>query len=242
MLGIGASWTIFVLGLHTIWSISVPIALMETLAAERALTPWLGKVGLGIVGVLFVFGVLATTAISVSTYQFVASMPQLVAALVVVAVLVWVALGLLQPGVPRTLRQTTRRAPPAVFVGAAALVATSVFKQLPRDLPAWLYVGIELILALGSVLVIWNWSRLPGWGEAQRLALAAGALFTYAWTAFPQTPILPATPTEDLLGNIIFAAGALILVGVAAWQVRGRERAANRSAAALVGSRVATSP
>ena len=180
---------------------------METLATERALTPWLGKVGLGIAGVLFVFGVLATTAISVSTYQFVASMPQLVAALVVVAVLVWVALGLLQPGVPRTLQQTTRRAPRRL-VGAAALVATSVFKQLPRDLAAWLYVGIELILALGSVLVIWNWSRLPGWGEAQRLALAAGALFTYAWTAFPQTPILPATPTEDLLGNIIFGGGS----------------------------------
>ncbi|HUR06489.1 MAG TPA: hypothetical protein VM347_28345 [Nonomuraea sp.] len=45
-LGIGVPWTLFVLALHTVWSMSVPIALVEELTGERRTTPWLGKVGL----------------------------------------------------------------------------------------------------------------------------------------------------------------------------------------------------
>ena len=35
-LGIGVWWTIFVLTLHTVWSITVPIALVEAMVPERA--------------------------------------------------------------------------------------------------------------------------------------------------------------------------------------------------------------
>jgi hypothetical protein len=41
-LGIGIWWTIFVLTLHTVWSISTSIALAEALVPDRATTPWLG--------------------------------------------------------------------------------------------------------------------------------------------------------------------------------------------------------
>src|SRR5579871_3888487 len=44
-LGIGGWWTVFVLTLHTVWSISVPIALVEGLYAERRTQPWLGRLG-----------------------------------------------------------------------------------------------------------------------------------------------------------------------------------------------------
>ncbi|MEV1245686.1 hypothetical protein ACIBO2_52785 [Nonomuraea sp. NPDC050022] len=33
----------FMAGVHTIWSISVPIAIMETLAGSRRTTPWLAS-------------------------------------------------------------------------------------------------------------------------------------------------------------------------------------------------------
>src|ERR1041385_5499217 len=45
-LGIGGWWTIFVLTLHTVWSISVSIALVEALVPDRATTPWLGWIGI----------------------------------------------------------------------------------------------------------------------------------------------------------------------------------------------------
>ena len=53
-LGIGVWWTLFVLTLHTVWSISVPIALVEALTPRRRTTPWLGPVGLIVTALLFV--------------------------------------------------------------------------------------------------------------------------------------------------------------------------------------------
>ena len=40
---------------HVIWSISAPIAVMETLVPRRSTTPWLGAAGLTITAVLYVF-------------------------------------------------------------------------------------------------------------------------------------------------------------------------------------------
>jgi len=58
-LGIGGWWTPFVLTLHTVWSISVPIAIVEALFAERRETPWLGKTGLGVsIALLLIGGIL----------------------------------------------------------------------------------------------------------------------------------------------------------------------------------------
>src|ERR1700685_2961911 len=39
-LGIAIPWTIYVLGMHAVWSIAVPIALVESLFPARRLTPW----------------------------------------------------------------------------------------------------------------------------------------------------------------------------------------------------------
>src|SRR5262249_3412316 len=45
-LGIAVPWTIFVLTLHMVWSISTPIALAEGLVPSRRTTPWLRTPGL----------------------------------------------------------------------------------------------------------------------------------------------------------------------------------------------------
>ncbi|HEU5430731.1 MAG TPA: hypothetical protein VFU81_03660, partial [Thermomicrobiales bacterium] len=58
-LGIGVWWTLFVLTLHTVWSVSVPIALVEALTPRRRTTPWLGPVGLIVAALLFVVGAAA---------------------------------------------------------------------------------------------------------------------------------------------------------------------------------------
>src|SRR5271167_633822 len=60
-LGIGVWWTIFVLTLHTVWSISVSVALVEALVPDRATAPWLGRVGLTVTALLLVFGATAST-------------------------------------------------------------------------------------------------------------------------------------------------------------------------------------
>src|SRR5580704_14359288 len=75
-LGIGAWWTIFVLTLHTVWSISVSIGLVEALVPGRATAPWLGWAGLGITVWLFMLAAIASTAIEIKQDHFVASVPQ----------------------------------------------------------------------------------------------------------------------------------------------------------------------
>ncbi len=94
MLGIGAYWTVFVLTLHTVWSISCSIGLAEALAARsdetRERTPWLHRLGLGVVTVLFVLGS-AAIALGTSSGGFVAPAPRLLGAAVVAVLLVVVA-------------------------------------------------------------------------------------------------------------------------------------------------------
>lgn len=47
------------------------------------------------------------------------------------------------------------------------------------------------------------------------LALAAAAALTYAWHSFPESPVVPADPVVDLVGNALFSLGALALIAVA---------------------------
>jgi len=226
-LGMGGPWTVFVLTLHAIWSISVPIAIMEVFAGERATRPWLGSVGLGVAALLFVAGLAASLAISIFTYHFVASVPQLAGTVVVAAALAAAGLTVGRPrrdsvGSAGSVGSAARRAPSPWLVGGAALLASSIFKELPRNTLGWIYVVVVLALAAGTWALVHRWSQQDGWGAAHRLALAAGAVCTYAWTAFPQQPMLPATPRQDLIGNVVFAAGAVALVAAAAWRLAHR--------------------
>lgn len=219
-LGMGAWWTLFVLTLHTVWSIAVPIAIVETFARSRRTTPWLGRVGLVVVSVLFVFGVAVTGFFSVFNDPFVASPAQFVGAAVVIVVLV--ALGC-TVGRRLDVRPVDGRHTPSPWlVGGASLVISSAFlaattwgNQLP-----WLLVAGYVAMYVLALAVARYWSASPEWGDAHRLALAGGALLTYAWHAFPQPPALPASPTVDLVGNVIFAAGAVLLLVAAALRLR----------------------
>src|ERR1700733_14321718 len=90
-LGIGAWWTIFVLTLHTVWSISVSIALVEALVPDRATTPWLGGIGLAVTCVLFTLGAAASTALEIKQDHYVASTSQFAAAALVCIIAIVVA-------------------------------------------------------------------------------------------------------------------------------------------------------
>src|SRR5580693_4266803 len=75
-LGIGIWWTVFVLTLHTVWSVSVSIALVEALVPDRSTTPWLKGTGLTVIAVLFVLAAVASTRFEIKQDHFVASKAQ----------------------------------------------------------------------------------------------------------------------------------------------------------------------
>src|SRR5208282_4410800 len=79
-LGIGAWWTVFVLTLHTVWSISVSIGLTEALFPDRATTPWLGNLGLTVTTIFFVLGAAASTLLEIKQDHYISSTWQFIGA------------------------------------------------------------------------------------------------------------------------------------------------------------------
>lgn len=210
-LGIAIPWTIFVLTIHTIWSISVPIALVEALFSGRRTTPWLGRTGLAITCILFAIGIIATTVVTRSISPFIASIPQLAGVGIAIVILVAAAFRM-RPAPHRP----SGPAPNPWAAGIFAFAATSIFMLIPRPPDWWIPVVLYLILGIVVFIVIRSWSGRRGWGDWHRLALAGGALMTYAWHGFPQPSVDLGNSALDLIGNAIFAAVAVILIVVAA--------------------------
>jgi hypothetical protein len=85
-LGISAHWATTFVGGHAVWSIAVPIAVVETLVPERRTTPWLGRAGLTVTVVVFLLG--ATVIFRDQTEQFLATVPQMAGTAAVTTALV----------------------------------------------------------------------------------------------------------------------------------------------------------
>ena len=211
-LGIGIWWTMFVLTLHAVWSISVSVALVEALVPDRAAQPWLGAAGLSLTAALFVLGCAASTAITLKGDHFLASRAQFVSA------------GLLCVGViaasfylPRWSRDITKAgiAPSPWLAGSAALIAGSIFLVVPAGL-GWGAVGVYVLLDLAMIVLVTRWSRAADWGGLHRLAIAGGAALAYAWHAFVQNPAVGKSGMVDRVGNVVFAAALIAVLAIAA--------------------------
>jgi hypothetical protein len=248
---VSAWWAAFVLGVHAIGSICVPIALMESLVPSRASEPWLRTPGLVVAGLLLVLGAFASSLVVPPSYE--PGIARLAAVTALAALLVLLALrrrsrvreakprhapapgGPTAPGEPTPGEPTPSEptpggpAPGAWPVLAFALVAGLVFwlpMMVVRTLGPWLVTLILLALYVTVFVLVSRWSRQEGWGPGQRLAMAAGGVLTYAWHAFPQPPAVPTDPAIDLIGNAVFTAAAVVLLLVAARRTRSHAPAA----------------
>ncbi|MFD7156808.1 hypothetical protein ACFV9C_19560 [Kribbella sp. NPDC059898] len=207
-LGMGAPWTVMVLGLHTLWSITVPIVVMESLS-RRPREPWLGKLGLSVYAVLFVVGVVATTAFGYTKDPFRASAGQDIGVAVAVAVLIALAVWVGR----RAPRRTTGSVPAAWIAGVVGLLVSSGWMLVNDEIKnGWICAAVSLAIDVLAIVVFVTWSRRTGWTRMHTLAAAGGAMLTYAWHAFPESPTLGASMTVDLIGNGVFAAIAVVLL------------------------------
>ncbi|MEU8225545.1 hypothetical protein [Kribbella sp. NPDC048915] len=235
-LGMGAPWTVFVLGLHTVWSITVPIVLTES-ASRRPREPWLGRVGLAVYGVLFVLGVIATSAFGNDGNSFQASIGQYVGVVVAIALLVflaWVPAGAARGNRSRNARgnpggklagklagklgggKLAGNVPAPWLTGISALVLGSAWMAVDELVHnGWAQAALLLAVDALAAFVLLTWSRRPGWSQGHALAAAGGALLTYAWHAFPETPVIDTSRTVDLVGNVVFALLAVVLLSFA---------------------------
>lgn len=208
-----------VLALHTVWSICVPIALVEAFrpAADRT-RPWLGRPGLGVTALLFLAAAFLLGDSQHTGEHFMASPGQFAGAAVAVVVLVAAAFTrLADPARPRPVLPgappTPRRVGVAAFTAASLYWAKDVV--LPESASSWLPVAAWCALAGGMAWACARWSRRAGWGDRHRLALAGGALLTYVWLGFVHAQEMGVPPLLALSGNVLFGAGAVLLLGAA---------------------------
>ncbi|MFI1912037.1 hypothetical protein [Nocardia sp. NPDC020380] len=202
-----------VLALHTVWSICVPIAIMETFAGSRRNTPWLGPIGLTVTAVVYVLGAALVCWGNYTDGHFMATPVQFLEAGIAIIALIVLAFAVRSIRLPAV----AGRAPGPVPVGVAALVATSAYwgpsVLVTASWYEWVGVAAWFVIAAAATIFVSRWSRQQGWGQRQRFALAAGATLTYIWAAFPLQPEDGGDPGIDLLGNVVFGAlGVTILV------------------------------
>ncbi|KAA6223968.1 DUF998 domain-containing protein [Streptomyces albofaciens JCM 4342] len=226
-LGMSVELTQTVLALHTVWSVCVPIALVETLTRSRRGEPWLGRVGLAVVAVVFVAGGVLVFLGNYGEERFVASPWQLAGVCLAVVLLVAAAFAVRA----RRLPPLPGRAPAPWRAGLAALVVTSAYwgpaNLITDDRYEWVGVGVW---CAGTVLGVWwvsRWSRREGWGVRHRFTLAAGALLTYVWVSFPVRPESGGSVRADLVGNAVCGTLACLLLVWCARRTRVRPQERN---------------
>ena len=175
-LGIGATWTVFVLAIHVAFSICLPIAIVE-LGMSEPRRPLLRRRGILVCTALLLVGAVVTFSTAYRTWgHFVAPWPRLGAtALIAVAL---VALALRLPG-----RKPDGARPPRPGVVCGLFVACG----------AALLGGVRLATAAGlvtmtdgivvAVITLARWAPSPMWTDRHRLAVIAAGLLTYGWSA-----------------------------------------------------------
>lgn len=215
-LGISAWWTLWMLNVHPIWSIGVPIALIEACVPQRARTPWLDRVGIAITAILFAVGAIMSTLISLKQDPFTASLVQFASAAVVCIAFITIALTL----PPNRRPKTHGWVPSPVLAGLFALGVGSVLQIVPQSW-GWLAFLSILVCDLVALVAVWKWFRHTGWSLRQQLALASGATLAYGLHSFLQQPVIATPASVVRAGNAIFLIAATCLVWFAIRRCRG---------------------
>ena len=224
-LGISAGDTLNYVGGHIVMSTCVPIVIIESFVGpEHRREPWLGRWGLGAVGVLFVLGSLLIH--SDAAKGFTAAPHQLVTATVVITVLMASAL------LPRAIRHriawtwpqpgawsNSKRAPWAFWSAVVTLAAAATADLIP----GWGGIAIYVTAILIATVIIVRWSWHPGWSQRHVLAAFSGPLVLAAGAAYLVPNYAPASPTEAIVGDVTVTAITATLL-IAAFRRLNRER------------------
>jgi hypothetical protein len=219
-LGINWIWTMWTIGYHIVWSISIPILLAELIFPARRTEPWLGRVGVIVVAVLYILGAVALTAI----YRFAVApdfqipvllnlFAALVAILLIVLALVWPVRETRKPS-----REVDQEVPSPWIVGLLGLLMAGLWfglLDLPHFLRTGLWVLIPIILGMaliaGFALLIKRWSDRKAWSDLHRLALVVGPMIVSTlWGIF----LVTAGSPLDQLGIAILGLIALALLAL----------------------------
>lgn len=185
-LGTSFNYAAFILTLHTVWSISTPIALAEGFAGERAQEPWLSRPLVIGAGLLALLGLAGTTVSTIQRFKFVSSPMQYWATVVLILLLAFLAFRVMRKPTPKASDSSAHQGPSLLLVTGFALVMSSAFMIWFHYAPGQkinAHVGLAVFLIIDAIAIVTfaTWSRSVGWGTKHVVAAATGAVLTYGW-------------------------------------------------------------
>jgi hypothetical protein len=217
-LGTGLPWLAFVVTIHAVWSIAVPIAFAEALFPLRRDDSWLGPIGIGIFAALFVVGAAAVAAFTFKSLPFLASPGQLSGTAAVVAVLI--AAALMWPRFRKPPTDLIAPHPAVLFLLAfgagSGVMLVEYFGATLLGWPWQAVLAISLAIDTGFVALMIAFARGRRWRSSQRFALMSGGLGVYVVFGFLTDQDLHGP--ADLLPHTLVAALILMLAAIAARQ------------------------
>ncbi|GGL06716.1 hypothetical protein Sme01_67010 [Sphaerisporangium melleum] len=223
--GLNSAYTELNIPYHAVFSVALPILLVDLIVPGLRDRPYLRRTGLVVAGVVFVLGALllrSTTALIDPGYQ---APPMALAAFVlVIAVLVVLALWFVprSPGLPATAPGTVP-APPVV----ACLAGVAAFGYLALLFPfggarhpaftegGWVVVPMvaAALPAVAAGVLVHRWTSRGAWRDRHGLALAGGALVAH--TAFGVI-----ANGENATDRVSLAALGVVMIGLLALLAR----------------------
>jgi hypothetical protein len=183
-LGTALPWLIYVLSIHVIWSIAVPIGLTEALFHDAEQKPWLGKVGLAVTCLLLVFGAVAAALFQRHSDPFRDTPAEMICSVIAILLLVATAFHFPRPAAA----QMPRPAPVAVVGGSAFLLGSGLLLLYGRGSSAgwpWPATVLAELLADGLLIGLFWWAtRIRAWNALVAWGAATGGMLVYAWYGY----------------------------------------------------------
>ena len=228
LLGVNTAYTELNLSYHVVFSVVIPIALVELLFPALGTAPYLRRGGLIITTIVAVLGV-ALLRVSVPPSEdpgYVIPGTALITIVVLVVVLSVVALRVL----PRRRPARSAAAPPRPAI-AGVLSAVAAFGFLGLLYPfagarhpafthgTWVLVPMlaAAALAVGAGVALWRWTAAAGWTDTHRLAAVSGALVAH--TVFGVVANTHTAP--DTVGLTVIGVAMTVLLGLLARRLGG---------------------
>ena len=202
----------FIVG-HAVWSITIPIAIAEMLTPSRKTEPWLGRTGLIVAIVLYLLGGWIIFQDMQQREAFLASPMQRIGAGSCALLLIIIALA----SKKKTIAPSNRPVPRPLPLGVGTFILACTYQFRPEN---WTGVVMGLFMLLVSASLLIYWSAQMKWSVWHQFALVAGALPVYALNGFILTYLLRPDDTTAWIGNVAFAALAILLLWLVAKTTR----------------------
>ncbi|MCK0472745.1 hypothetical protein [Halalkalibacter sp. APA_J-10(15)] len=217
-LGISAYQAVDFISGHVIWSIMIPIVIMEIFFPNRKKYPWLSNVNLTIIIILYLLASLFIFQDQMTMDQFLPSVTQFFVTGIIVIALIITSFTVGK----HNLTRIEKTAPHPFFVGTVTLFLLSMHtiiellavllgasSDFMMEWPGVILRMMSLSL-LGYLILVW--SKQKGWNSMHHLALAGGAILTRTWIAFLIQPLGNVPSSDKLIGNTTFLLGAIVLI------------------------------